>query len=126
VSRTWLDDEPEKRWTLKDIYDDLGTSTDVAAILDVTIWRMKQWQQRQEKIHCPLPIRRLGNADIYSIQEWRDWYARWCADPKRERWVREAKPNGAGLPFFAVSGPDRGMSTRTTLKRLRAKEQTGE
>jgi hypothetical protein len=109
MSQFWMDDEePKKTWTLKDVYDDLGTKTDVAAVLDVTIWRMNMWLTRRERIHCPMPIRRLGAVDVYSISEWKVWFARWTGDPKRAKWVEKTMPNGSGLSFFTLDGPDRG------------------
>lgn len=107
----WLiDEEPEafKPWTLADIYNDLGSKTDVAKALDVNIYRMQRWVTRRERINSPHPIRRIGHVDIYSIQEWRDWYEAWL-DRKRvgrrpdSKWVN-ATPYGHGTPFFTHKG----------------------
>lgn len=120
MARFWLDDEEEQVWTLQDIYDDLASAPEVAAMLDVTIWRMQRWLTRRERIKSPLPIKRIGMTDIYSRQEWRDWYARWCADPRRAKWLEHAKGNGANLPFFEHDGgPDHGMWTRKVIRRRR-------
>lgn len=108
----WLDDEPEKTWTLKDIYDDLGTITDVAADLDITIWRMHMWIKRKERVKCPEPIRTIGSTHVYSMQEWRDWFQRWSTNPSRVRWQERSKPNGSGLPFLQAGGADRASRHR--------------
>lgn len=120
MTRFWLDDEEEKTWTLQDIYDDLASRSEIAAMLDINVWRMERWLQRRDRISCPSPIKRIGQTDVYSRQEWRDWYARWCADPRRAKWVENAKGNGDGLPFFDHVGPDRGWSTRKVIMRRRA------
>lgn len=115
-----MDDEQDQHWTLQDIYDDLASQTDIAAMLDVTVWRMRNWIDRRERIGSPHPLMRIGATDVYSRQEWKDWYARWCADPRRAKWLENAKVNGAGLPFFAHSGPDRGWPTRVLLQKRKA------
>lgn len=125
MTRFWMDGEDDQQWTLQDIYDDLGSHTDVAAMLDVTVWRMRRWLERRERVKCPEPLMKIGATYVYSRQEWRDWYSRWCADPRRAKWLESSKVNGAGLPFFAHSGPDRGWPTRVLLQKARAAAATG-
>ncbi len=102
------DDEPprqEKVWTLADIYDDLGTKKDVARALDVLNSRIAHWCQRRERIRCPEPVRILGGAEIYSIEEWRAWFEAWKNgrrhQPRRFAQITvNAKKYGEGDAFF--------------------------
>lgn len=102
----WLDSEdpdqapPAKPWTLKQIYDDLGTKSDVARALDVTQWRVNKWIERRDKIKCPLPIKRLGHIDVYSLQEWKAWYGRWLCHWEPDKGYRNTKVHGEGESFF--------------------------
>lgn len=105
---TWLIDENDeddfKQWTLADIYADLGGRSDIARTLNVTQRRVRRWLLRRERIRCPMPITRIGPTDVYSMQEWKDWYKAWT-DPRRpgrrpgSKWV-ETLPYNAGKPFF--------------------------
>ena len=64
-------------WTLQQIYDDLGTLEDVAEALDVTPRRVRAWIERRERVNSPVPVKKLKMLNLYSIEEWRGWFARW-------------------------------------------------
>lgn len=94
-----LDDEPDepKPWTLAEIYADLGTIYDVAEAMDITKFRIQEWVHRRERIKSPLPVRVIGGRNIYSIQEWKDWFAHWSKDRRPgTKWTDQAKPYGNG------------------------------
>lgn len=122
TSSFWMDDDDPaaKKWTMKEIYDDLGTRSDVAAALDITRWRMDKWLDRRPRIECPKPIRRFGLVDVYSIEEWRIWFKVWTE--KRGKWQEHAKPNGAGTPFF-TDDPVHRRPHRTPTAKNRMEEE---
>ncbi len=101
MSGFWLGEpeEPRRGPTLKEIYDDLGTRTDVCRALDITEARMRKWLERRSKINCPQPVKRFGHTDVYSITEWKAWYGNWLARFDPERW-RDTKRHGSGENFF--------------------------
>jgi hypothetical protein len=67
--------EEYKPWTLAQIYADMAARGDLAVALNVLPRRVAGWIANREKNGCPLPIRTFGPTDVYSIQEWREWYA---------------------------------------------------
>lgn len=102
------DDEDEyKQWTLADIYNDLGSRSDICRTLNVTPYCLHNWLCRRERIKFPQPVLRVGNVDVYSLQECKDWYRRW-KDPARKgrredsKWMNP-KPYGAGASFFTFT-----------------------
>lgn len=98
----WLG-EPEQKdeaWSLAKVYADLGTRTDVAKALDVTEWRVNRWIERRAKVKCPMPVKRLGHIDAYSLAEWKTWYGRWISREKKDKRVSETKLHGSGESFF--------------------------
>lgn len=96
-----FDDDGLRPWSLADIYADLGSRQDISKILDVTPFRVEKWLVRRERVKCPYPVRRIGGMDIYSMQEWRDWFEHWEKSHRRDtKWVEDAKPHGAGQSFF--------------------------
>lgn len=111
MSGFWLDDEDDtqQRWTLAQIYADLGTYVDVCKALNIGEPRMRKWLERRERIKCPQPIRKIGGTAVYSIEEWRGWLERWQAKNLRNnptsKWV-VTKPHGSGKPFFTYDNPE--------------------
>lgn len=86
------DEEQPKPWTLADIYADLGTLTDVAQALDIKYTRISMWQARKERVKPPKPVRSIARLDLYSIQEWRDWFAKWLEGKKpNTAWTHNAQ-----------------------------------
>jgi hypothetical protein len=70
-------------------------------MLDVTPFRVEKWIVRREKTKSPLPLRRIGGMDLYSIQEWRDWFDQWQEKHRHDdKKITNTKPHGAGQPFF--------------------------
>lgn len=100
--------EEFKAWSLADIYDDLGSLSDVCSTLDVTLPRTRRWIERRERIHCPAPIKRIAAADVYSLHEWKTWFTSWQDPEKRRgrradsRWVN-TRPHGSGESFFTYT-----------------------
>lgn len=90
-----------KQWTLADVYNDMATREEVCEALNITTYRMARWLQRKEKTKPPLPIRTFASTHVYSIQEWRDWFANYLETQPRARAVNhKTKPYGAGKPFW--------------------------
>lgn len=56
---------------------DRGWPSAVAQDLEVDVRRVYRWIQRRRSVRCPEP----GADGLYSIQEWRTWYARWQQRP---------------------------------------------
>lgn len=69
-------------WTLAQIYADMGAAGDIARALNIPVGRVKTWMQNRESNHCPLPIRMFGPTNVYSIQEWQDWYTAYMDNHK--------------------------------------------
>ncbi len=99
--------DEQKLWTLKDIYDDLVSRQDLPRALNVTPRRFVGWLDRREDLGCPMPIKRLGHVDIYSLQEWKDWYERFLAAREHKRKVMEASPHGHGEAFWSYFEQER-------------------
>lgn len=96
-----FDDGGMLPWSLADIYADLCCRGEISKLLDVSPFRVEKWIVRREQIKSPHPIRRIGGMDLYSKQEWQDWYARWQEKHGRDsRWIENTKPHGSGQPFF--------------------------
>lgn len=70
----------------EDPYDDLVGVFEVAEGLGVTIYRVKRWIERRNSTNCPKPLRRLKVGHIYSMAEWRGWYALWRITRGSENW----------------------------------------
>lgn len=104
-------DDEQQRWTLAQIYDDLTSKENIPRALNVTEARLHNWIRRREEIKCPYPIKRLSGVDIYSMQEWRDWYARWEAAHENDKSFAAVKPHGHGESFWSYFARDmeRGM-----------------
>jgi hypothetical protein len=67
-------------WTLAQIYADLVSRGDIALALNVQPLRVTGWISRRAGNKCPLPVTRIGPTDVYSMQEWRDWYTQFIQD----------------------------------------------
>lgn len=90
-------------WTLAQIYADLGSSSDITLALNIRPRRFTNWIQRREELGCPKPIRKFGPTPVYSIQEWRDWYAKFL---DKNKWLdgfcgeHPKSPNEQARRFF--------------------------
>src|SRR5688572_11930724 len=60
-----------------DPYADLAGVAEIAAALGVSRARVKRWVERQMSTQCPEPVRVLACGHLYSLAEWRAWYALW-------------------------------------------------
>jgi hypothetical protein len=58
-------------------YADIGGIQEVAQDLGVSVFRVRRWIERRASTHCPHPVRVLTCAHIYSLREWRGWFALW-------------------------------------------------
>lgn len=90
-SNFWMDDEPRQVWTIQDVYDDLTNLEGIAKALGVTRTRVSMWISRRERIRSPEPVCTIGGTNIYSIEEWKSWYAAWSGDLRRQKWVTHAR-----------------------------------
>jgi hypothetical protein len=80
-------------WTLADIYADLGTSTDVAAYLNVDRTRVRHWVVRSHITDSPKPVAKIGSFNVYSKVEWADWFENFLKDKKHHTaWTENALP----------------------------------
>lgn len=75
---------PEERAAL---YADLGGAAEVAQALGVKLNTLRRWIERRASTNCPTPVRTLSNAHVYSIAEWRGWFALWRVT-RAGRWPR--------------------------------------
>jgi len=73
-------------WTLAQIYSDLGSRRDVARSLNVGESRVAFWMRFRERYGCPWPVARVGPTDVYSIQEWHDWFEKFNEE---HPWLRD-------------------------------------
>lgn len=100
------DDEQYRPWTLSEVYADVGAKREIIEALDIHKDRFSAWMVRREQIKLPKPVRVLSHTRLWSIQEWRDWFARWM-DPVRNTERRGAhfkygdrRRASDGKPFF--------------------------
>jgi len=97
-------EEPETpQWTLADVYADIVGREEVCRRLNITPYRMARWlsKERRERLKVPKPIKRVSGTDLYSMQEWADWFERWQRRLKAgTKWTDEALPHGKNEPFF--------------------------
>lgn len=76
-----MTDEPdlerhyERLMWLIEVYADLGSVQEIAEALGVTIHRVQRWIDRRSTTGCPLPVRELRYCNIYSIRQWKAWFA---------------------------------------------------
>lgn len=80
-------------WTLARIYDDLVCRAEIQQRLNIRPHRLADWIAHRDRLHCPRPLKRIGHIDVYSLQEWVDWYATWEADHKNHKSFTRRKPN---------------------------------
>ncbi len=71
-----------------DVYADLGGVAEVAENLGVKIHRVRRWIERRESTRCPEPIKLLVMGHLYSMRDWRAWFALWRITRGSETWLR--------------------------------------
>lgn len=78
--------EPVEVVGVAEIYADLVGIPEIAEGLGVGIHRVRRWIERRESTRCPSPVRALKAGHIYSLREWRGWYALWRITRGSETW----------------------------------------
>lgn len=63
--------------TAAELYEDIVGVWEVAHVLGVPIRRVRRWIERREQILCPKPIKTLHCGFLYSLADWKGWYALW-------------------------------------------------
>lgn len=100
-------DEQVQPWTLARIYDDLVCLSEIGVRLNVRTRRVTDWIMNRERVKCPRPVKRLGHVDVYSFQEWADWYAAWEESHKTYRSFNGFKPHQKNVELVrSVWGPE--------------------
>jgi len=61
----------------RELYEDIGRVSEVAELLDVPIERVRRWIANKESNNCPEPVRVFRGLTLYSLAEWKGWYALW-------------------------------------------------
>lgn len=92
------------RWTLEDVYNDLGGRAEIQRVLDIGYPRLHQWIHRGEEIGIPKPIRKISSVNIYSMVEWQGWYERWLLHDKKLSHIRTVR-HSDGKNFFTYRYP---------------------
>lgn len=70
----------------RDMQADLVGTFEIAANLGVEHNNVKQWVRRRQSTGSPEPIVRLRRGAIYSLAEWKGWYAVWRVTRGQETW----------------------------------------
>jgi hypothetical protein len=91
-------------WTLAQVYADLGGKAEIGRTLNVTKARVHKWVSSKEQIGAPRALRRIGNVDIYSMQEWKDWFVKW--EKLHPGQFGNTRPNGHGEDFWKYFAKD--------------------
>ncbi len=86
--------EPAEFIDITDVYNDLCGIIEIAAGLDVKPSRVRRWIERRDATNCPMPIRALGVGNVYSLREWKGWFALWRVTRGSETWLTKVpKPD---------------------------------
>ncbi len=72
--------------SFRDMQADLVGTFEVAANLGVDLATVKRWVQRRASTQCPRPIVELRNGHVYSLADWKGWYAVWRVTRGQETW----------------------------------------
>lgn len=88
--------EQEPTFRRQEIYDDLVGVSEIAKLLGVSIYRVKRWIEFRESTGSPAPVRTLGLGHIYSLTEWRGWWALWRVT-RGYQWPDRLKDRQQGL-----------------------------
>jgi len=84
--------------SVQDIIDDMVGLQEVAQELGVGMYRLKRWIDRRESTNCPRPVKKLGQGNLYSLADWKGWFAWWRVTRGSETWNRgkEKKSSDSG------------------------------
>jgi hypothetical protein len=92
------------REELESFYADIGGRHEIAVELGVSLERVKKWITRRDDTNCPQPVRHLRRGEIYSLSEWRGWFAMWKVTRGSETWWMEdlidERPDDS--PYFKI------------------------
>ncbi len=77
--------KPRSGWTYQQTVDDLAMVPEIAEALGVTQRRVQMWIYRRPSTHCPRPVAKLRIGSIYSLAEWKGWWAFWRISRAPER-----------------------------------------
>ncbi len=80
------------------LYDDLASVQEVADHLGVSTHRVKRWLYRQRATGCPGPVKKLTYVSLYSLAEWKGWFAIWKMTRGSETWARGPETWAQGRP----------------------------
>jgi hypothetical protein len=80
-----------EREDIERLYADLGGMPEIAQALGVSVFRVKRWIYRRDAVCCPMPVRALKGNNVYSIAEWKGWFALWRVTRGSETWHRRAR-----------------------------------
>lgn len=72
-----MSDLEETTMTLAEVYEDLVGVAEVAEQLGVQPHRVRRWIERREATNCPRPVRELKLGHLFSMSDWRGWFALW-------------------------------------------------
>ncbi len=78
------------------VYADLAGVPEIAEALKVNIYRVRRWIERRESTGCPNPVRKLACGHVYSLADWRGWFALWRVTRGSETWNRKNKGGTSG------------------------------
>lgn len=81
-----------------EIYADIAGIAEIADALGVKTTRVKRWIERRYTTNCPMPVRELGVGYIYSLREWRAWFALWRVTRGSETWLRSLPKDQSNHP----------------------------
>lgn len=79
--------------TSDEILDDLGGVAEIAERLGVKVPRVKRWIERRSATGCPEPVLPLHMGNVYSLSEWKGWFALWRVTRGSETWKRKTSTN---------------------------------
>lgn len=77
--------------SLDDVYADIVGAHEVAEALGVPKFRVNRWIERRDSTRCPNPVRELRGVKLYSLANWKGWYALWRVTRGAETWRRSQK-----------------------------------
>lgn len=104
VLRAWQQAEvrgvtkaPGGELTVGDVYDDLVGTWEIAEELGVPKRRVERWIERRASTGCPSPVRVLKMGFLYSMSDWRGWYALWKVTRAADTWQVNRPRGAAGL-----------------------------
>lgn len=81
-------DVDQRQVTVDDVYADMVGLAEVAEALDVERHRVNRWIERRKSTNCPEPKKVLAMGNLYSLSDWKAWFALWKITRGSETWRR--------------------------------------